>query len=261
MTVIVAPPHLPAQARRDWAALQAATDPAPCFDPAQAGPLPEAARRWVLHAIAPGTPLRRSVVLRSRGEIRLGAWRRFRAVQALEPMEGFVWAATAWMGPLPVHGFDRYHGGAGETRWRMLDALPVRLPVMSGSGRDSTRSAAGRLAAEFVLAPAAALDPRVRWKHLDRYEAVAILPVGEEDVEVRLAVDDDGRPAAVTLSRWGDPDGGGYRRHPFGVVCGREGAFDGFTIPVWLRCGWWPETERWDEGEFIRFTVEDAVYR
>ncbi|MFI6706474.1 DUF6544 family protein [Nonomuraea sp. NPDC050478] len=257
MTVIVSPPHLSAQARRDWDTLQAVTVRAPRFDPEQADPLPDAARRWVLHAIAPGTPLLRSVVLRSRGEIKLGTWRRFHATQALEPMEGFVWAATAWVGLLPVHGFDRYHGGVGEMRWRMLDALPV----MSGSDHDISRSAAGRLASEFVLVPAAALDPRVRWKHVDRYEAVASMPVGDEDFDVRLAVDDDGRLAGVTVSRWGDPDGGGYRRHPFGVECGREATFDGFTIPVWLRGGWWPGTERRAEGEFIRFTVEDAVYR
>ncbi|MFD2352472.1 DUF6544 family protein [Nonomuraea ferruginea] len=95
-------------------------------------------------------------------------------------------------------------------RWRMLDALPV----MSGSDHDISRSAAGRLASEFVLVPAAALDPRVRWKHVDRYEAVASMPVGDEDFDVRLAVDDDGRLVGVTVSRWGDPDGGGYRSAP-----------------------------------------------
>ncbi|MDA0634203.1 hypothetical protein OUY22_12320 [Nonomuraea sp. MCN248] len=257
MTVIVSPPHLTSQARRDWDTLQETTGRAPRFDPGQADHLPEAARRWVLRAIAPGTPLRRSVVLRSRGEIKLGTWRRFHATQALEPMEGFVWAATAWVGLLPVHGFDRYHDGVGEMRWRVLDALPV----MSGSGPDITRSAAGRLAGEFVLAPAAALDPRVRWKHVDADEAVASLPVGDEDVDVRLTVAGDGRLAAVTVCRWGDPDGAGYRHLPFGVLCGREGVFDGFTVPVALRGGWWPGTQRWAEGEFIRFTIEDAVYR
>lgn len=257
MTVIVSPPHLSGEARRDWAALQAGTGPVPRFESALADGLPEAARRWVLHAIAPGTPLLRSVVMRSRGEIRWGGWRRFRAAEALAAMEGFVWAATVWRGPVPVHGFDRYYGGVGERRWRMLDALPV----MSGSSGDVSRSAAGWLAAELVLVPAAALDARVRWKDLGRYEAVASLPVGEEDVEVRLAVDDGGGPVAVTLCRWGDPDGDGYGRHPFGLVCGREGVFDGFTIPVRLRGGWWPGTGRWAQGECLRFTVEDAVYR
>jgi hypothetical protein len=257
VTVIVSPPHLTAQARRDWDTLQAVTGRAPLFEPGQADALPEAARRWVLHAIAPGTPLRRSVVLRSRGEIRLGTWRRFHATQALEPMEGFVWAATAWVGPLPVHGFDRYRDGVGEMRWRVLDALPV----MSGSDQDITRSAAGRLASEFVLAPAAALDARVRWKHLDRYEAVASMPVGAEDFDVRITVDGDGRLTRVSVLRWGNPDGNGYAWHTFGVECGREATFDGFTIPVWLRGGWWPDTERWAQGEFIRFTIEDAVYR
>jgi hypothetical protein len=45
-----------------------------------------------------------------RAEIRLGR-RRFTARQILAPPAGFVWAATAWMGVLPVSGYDRYTSG------------------------------------------------------------------------------------------------------------------------------------------------------
>ncbi|MFI7439988.1 DUF6544 family protein [Nonomuraea indica] len=258
MTVIVAPPHLTDAARGDWEVLQTPTPAAPRFDPAQAELLPEPARRWVLHAVAPGTPLLRAVVLDLRGTIRLGGWRPFRAAQALLPMAGYVWAATARLGPVTVRGFDRYRDGTGEMRWRLLDVLPV----MSGSGPDIARSAAGRLAAEFVLAPAAALDARVQWKALGDHQAVARLPVGEEEHEVTLTVAPDGRLEAVTLPRWGDPSGDGrFGVHPFGVECGREAVFDGFTIPAELRGGWWPGGDRWADGEFIRCTVEHARYR
>ncbi|MDP4510074.1 DUF6544 family protein [Nonomuraea turcica] len=257
MTVVVAPPYLTQEARRDWDLLQRQTAGAAAFDPACADLLPEPARRWVLHAIAPGTPLLRAIVLSMHGTIRLGPWRRFHASQVLLPLEGFVWCASAYLGVLPVHGFDRYRAGVGEMRWRLLRALPV----MSGGGSDITRSAAGRLACEFVLAPAAALDPRVRWKVLDERRAVVTLPVGTEDHEVTLTVAPDGRLESVTMSRWGNPDKGAYREHLFGVECEGEITFDGFTIPAGIRGGWWQGTERWADGEFIRFTIDDALFR
>src|SRR3712207_9074453 len=81
--------------------------------------LPEPARRWLTHALAPGTPLWPSVVLTMRGEIRLGAWRPFTATQVLRPPHGFVWAATARVAGLPVVGYDRYGSGSGEVNWRL----------------------------------------------------------------------------------------------------------------------------------------------
>jgi hypothetical protein len=109
----------------DWAALARPTDVPAGFDVAAADELPEAARRWITHAIAAGTPLRTSVELRMHGEIRLGAWRAFSAVQRLTAADGFVWAATARLLGLPVTGFDRYTRGTGQMRWRLLNALPV----------------------------------------------------------------------------------------------------------------------------------------
>src|SRR4051794_8127635 len=98
MGVIAAPPDMTQTAWHHWALLQAQTKDAQESDPVQAGHLPEPARRGVLHAIAPGTPLLRAVVLDTHGSIRLSSWRDFRAQQVLLPMEGFVWSATAHLG-------------------------------------------------------------------------------------------------------------------------------------------------------------------
>ena len=57
--------------------------------------LPEPARRWLSHAIAPGTPLWGSVELTMHGQIKLGRWRPFTARQVLTPPDGYIWAATA----------------------------------------------------------------------------------------------------------------------------------------------------------------------
>ncbi len=85
--------------RRDWHDLaEPAASPA-TFDSAMQTGLPEAARRWLGHAISPGTPMWRSVELSMRGEIRLGRWRSFTARQVLAPPDGYIWAATlGWTG-------------------------------------------------------------------------------------------------------------------------------------------------------------------
>ena len=49
----------------------------------QAAGLPEAARRYLEHAIAPGTPLATVVRLRMRGKIKLKRWLPFRAEEVI----------------------------------------------------------------------------------------------------------------------------------------------------------------------------------
>jgi len=131
------------------------------FDESMLADLPEPARRWLRHAIAPGAPLWQSVVLTMSGEIRLGSWRSFTAHQVLAPPHGFVWAATTRIFGLPVRGFDRYSSGSGQMNWR----LGGLTPVMTATGPDVTRSAARRLAGEMARAdqlPRCRLDSRIR---------------------------------------------------------------------------------------------------
>ena len=109
---------LPTAVRAEWRSLAAPTPVPVIFDPDAVAALPAAARRWCTHAIAPGTPLLRTVELHMHGEIKLGSWRPFDAVQILAPPLGFIWAARTRIGPLVVRGFDRFSNGTGEMRWR-----------------------------------------------------------------------------------------------------------------------------------------------
>ncbi|MCC7077680.1 MAG: hypothetical protein IT198_11190 [Acidimicrobiia bacterium] len=223
-------------------------------DPDAVCTLPAAAARWLRHVIEPGTPPWRGVRLSMHGEIRVGSWRPFTARQILGPA-GFVWAARAGRLPLRIRGFDSYAEGKGEMRW----AFCGLVPVMSAGGPDVSRSAAGRHAAEAVtLVPGGALDPRVTWEGVDAAHAVATVTHPDHTHRVTIEVDDAGRLQAVSLPRWGRPGRGGFAAHPFGAVFEGEASYGGCTLPRRFRAGWWPGTDRWDEGEFLRATIDAA---
>jgi hypothetical protein len=257
-TDVEVPTALPDPLRMDWRQLAAPTvDPAP-FTPDLLDGLPAPARRWLEHAIAPGTPLRRAAVLHQRGEIKVGRWQRFEADWVLAPPKGFVWAATTHLGPLFIRGFDRYTRGSGQTAWRFLG----RFPVLSAGGPDIDRSALDRLVGELFFVPAAALSPLVRWEHVDDRRSVACVDAGGRTKRVTLTVAESGRLERLELPRWGNPDGQGLRDHTFtALMDGPEGTFDGFTIPLACRAGWWQCPDRCANEEFIRFAVDRADYR
>lgn len=248
-------PRAARSVRRDWVQLTAGGRPSERFDAAMVADLPEPARRWLVHAITPGTPLWPSVVLIMRGEIRLGAWRPFTATQVLAPPRGFIWAATARFMGIPVTGFDRYSGGSGQMHWRLAGVLPVIKAI----GPDVTRSAAGRLAGEMALAPTtfrgATWTPGVDADH-----AVATWRIGDHDERSEFAVDRDGRLREIVMQRWGNPTGEPFGRYPFGVAIEAEREFAGVIIGSQLRAGWWWGTDRQSEGEFFRATITDAAF-
>src|SRR3569833_3060545 len=73
------------------------TAPAPhaLFDVARIAHLPLGARRYLTHAIVPGTPLANAVRLRMHGEIKLRGWYPFAAEQVIRWDRGMIWRSTA----------------------------------------------------------------------------------------------------------------------------------------------------------------------
>ncbi len=241
--------------RQAWDRLSADGPPAEPFDVAMLADLPEPARRWLSHAIAPGTPLWRSVELIMRGEIRLGSWRSFTATQVAAPPDGYIWAARASIFGVPIVGYDRLSSGTAQMRWRLLSLIPV----MTAQGPDITRSAAGRLASEFVLVPTT--FGAATWRLGDRPDtAVATWRIDAEQVDVEVHVGPDGQLLDVLLQRWSNPDGASFGYHPFGVTVEAERTFAGITVPSTLRAGWWWGTDRQGEGEFFRARITDATF-
>src|SRR5215207_4810638 len=235
-------PRLPEAVRRDWRALIARGQDAEPFEPATVAELPEPARRWLRHAIAPGTPLRYCVELDQHGEIKLGRWRQFQAKEVLAPRDGYIWAVTARLLGLRIHGYDRLTQGTGEMRHRLLG----RIPIVSSSGPDHTRSAAARLVSETIWVPAAALD--AAWESVDRDQARMVTMFGGHSYAVTITVAPTGALIRVTLPRWASLGKEAYREHAFVADCHDEGTFDGYTVPTRLTAGYDDTTQRWPES-------------
>jgi hypothetical protein len=251
MSAETAVPREAAPVSRQW--LQAEPPP---FDPSMITELPAPARRWLTHAIAPGTPLWPSAQLFMHGQIRIGQWRPFTARQILAPPAGYIWAATARLAGLPVIGYDRLSSGTGEMRWRLLNLIPV----MTAAGPDVTRSANGRLAAEIALIPTA--FRQATWAPGEQAGTVTATWHYGDDIETaKLRVDGDGRLLEIVVNRWGNPGGAPFHRCPFGVSVDAEATFGGITIPSQIRAGWWWGTDRQAEGEFFRARITHVQFR
>jgi hypothetical protein len=254
-----APTQAPRSARRvgeEWRRLGAATPEPIAFDLAMVAELPEPARRWLSHAISPGTPLWRSVEVSMVGEIRLGKWRPFTATQIVAPPGGYIWAARTRLFGIPVVGYDRMSSGTAEMRWRLLNLIPV----MTARGPDTARSAAGRLASEIVLIPTSFRE--AAWTQGRSPDwAVATWPNGGQAECAELHVGAQGQVLEVLMQRWGNPGGEPFGRYPFGVSVSSERTDAGVTIAADVRAGWWWGTDRQGEGEFFRARITAATFR
>ena|SRR5689334_7697316 len=129
------------------------------FDPAQVSELPEAARRYLRHSIAGGTPLASAGRLRMHGEIKLKGWNKFSAEQIIRWGRGMIWRATVRMHGISIRGGDSFVDGQGAMHWKLFGIVPV----INASGPDITRSAAGRVNIESIWLP------RTSKVHSDRY--------------------------------------------------------------------------------------------
>ncbi len=220
--------------------------------------LPAAAKRYLEHAIAPGTKLASAVRLKMHGEIKLKKWIPFTAEQVICWEHGLIWSATAWMNGLPIVGSDCLMDGVGAMQWKLLGLFPV----MTASGSDITRSAFGRLQAESTWLPSVFCGDEVSWKTMDSSHLHASFVVQDESAELDLTINRTGQLKTIQLSRWGNPEGDESHYVDFGGIVEEESTFYGYTIPTRLRAGWYFGTERFEsEGEFFRTTIDDAIYR
>jgi len=228
------------------------------FRPGDLSHLPQEVRSYLEHAIAPGTRPARAVRLKMHGEVKLQRWLPFEAEQVIVWGTGFVWRAAVRMFGLSIRGFDRLLDGEGEMRWKLFGLVPI----MTASGPDITRSAAGRVAGEAMWLPSVLCTNDVLWKAPTPSQLQARFTAHGETSDLEITVDGGGRPKTIKVARWGNPEKGEFHYADFGVVVEGESTFGGYTIPTRLRAGWYFGTARFEsEGEFFRANITEAKHR
>ena len=223
------------------------------FNPDSIDDLPPAARRYLRHAIAPGTPLARRVELTMDGQLRLGdRWLSFTADETLAARRGFVWRPKVRFGfGLRFSGADFYVDGTGGQRFTLGGLIPI---VRSG-GPAIDRSSAGRFLAESVWLPTSLLPTMgSEWEGVNDRRAHVTLPTVEEPLTV--TVDEEGTVESVTTRRL---DGETGEMRPFGASIKRERTVDGVTIPSRLEVGWGFGTDAYES--FFRTELQDVSFQ
>jgi hypothetical protein len=137
--------------------------------------------------------------------------------------------------------------------WMLLGLVRV----IHAEGSDVSRSSVGRLGAEAVWLPTALL-PRygVTWRAADPHHVTANYRLHETGVELECTLDDEARPRAVAIDRWGRPDNteihGPYR---FEHELTRYSRFEGLTIPSAGRAAWFYGGEGSSGHDFFRYEL------
>ncbi len=253
-------------AGRAYAALLA--DPAPAgrhFSEDQIAGLPEIARRYFRHAIAPGTPLYSTVEIRMEGAFLLGDKDKFQtyrmsARQALRPPGQFVWIPELRSGAMTIEGSDALAGVEAWTRFWLQRLVPV---VNERTSADLMRSARFRAAVEGALWLPTSLLPEygVEWEQVGPNIAqVRFARAGFDPIVIRLTLDEKGAVREVVGQRWSNVNAERqFRLQPFGGTVTGEATFQGLTIPTELEVG-----NHYGTGDYLPFfqaKVSKARYR
>jgi len=198
----------------------------------------------------------RAVLLSMNGEIKLGKWCKFSAKQIIEIDHGYLWQANVFMGHFFINGYDLLRDSNAKMRWNLLGLLPV----INVSGIDLRRSAIGRYAIETIWIPSYFLS-NVKW-NVDKNIVKAHFNALNEEIELNLKIDHDGKMKEISMNRWGKIDSKNYQNIPFGAYIEEERCFEGYTIPSRLKAGWFFGTSDYEQkGEFFHVEITKAEYK
>lgn len=214
--------------------------------------LPEPVGRYFEAALGSQAQTSPAAILTMRGSIKIGRWLRFRARQLLAPRLGTVWEATV---AGVIRGSDRYVDGTGAMDWKLFGVVPI----VRADGVDVSRSSAERAAGESIWVPSA-VSPAAgtKWRATGPGSITAIIDTGGHPVSIEHLIDESGRLSSSSFPRWGDPDRTGtWAEHPFGVEVAEHRQFGSIQVPSRGEVGWYHGTDRWRDGVFFRFELED----
>jgi len=217
--------------------------------------LPEAARRYFLYTIKPGTPLWSVARISMVGRFGMGNkdkpnYLDFKASQVLAVPSGFVWKMRARRGLMTLSGSDSQRW----TRFWLMGLLPV---ARLGGDTDHTRSAFGRYVAEAVFwTPAALLPgPGIAWEGIAPDHARVTINYQGLSQLVELTVGADGQPTQASFQRWSNANPEKqHRLQPFGGYLSGFRDFGGFRLPTHVEAG-----NHFATNQYFPFFVADVT--
>jgi hypothetical protein len=211
-------------------------------------------QRYVRVAGAIGQPRVRRVRATWRGRIRANPgspWMPFTAEQynvLEEPARFFFMDATR--SHLPVDVFHAFQRGAASMRVRLLSLVPL----VNASGPEVTRAETVTLFNDLcLLAPAALVDPAIRWDPLDERSARGHYTVGSNTISAVLSFNDEGELVNFTSEDRLVQSAGGTRwtRQPWSTPVGAYRQFGPWRVSSRGEGRWHPP-----EGAFTYIELE-----
>jgi hypothetical protein len=166
--------------------------------------LPGPVENWLLNTGIVGKPVVHGLRLRQKGLMRLKPeqkkWSSMRAEQYFTVNEpSFIWKADMIMMPmLTIAARDKYVGGKGEMKIKML----ALIPIANSRGEKVDQGTLQRYLAEMCWFPSGALNPYVKWKAIDSVSAKATLTYKGVSGSVVFHFDENGDVAACSADRY-----------------------------------------------------------
>jgi hypothetical protein len=225
-----------------WNQVAAASDPCRrTFELSLIEGQPEVVRRYFLHAIALGTPLKTVVELKMEGTFLFGDLRRFQtykldAHEILAAPREFVWLASMSSGVMHVSGSDALVGGEALGSFWIAGFLPF---AQLSASSDQLRSAQFRAAMDSVWAPASLLPgDGITWTEVNKNVARVKINAFPQPLEIDLTLSPTGSILAISGNRWNNvTEGDWYQMQGFGGTIEGEKTFEGYTIPSVIKLG------------------------
>jgi hypothetical protein len=218
-----------------------AAQPAAVVTEADLTPLPPPVQRYLRFAGVLGQPRLQGFSARMSGRIRGAAdaaWMPFTAEQYNfynPPRRYFFMAATR--SGLPLDGLHSYDDAGARMRIKLLSLIPVVDLKGATLTRTETVTVLNDMA---ILAPAALIDPAIRWRQIDDQQVEASYTNGPHQVRAVLVFNDSGAlvnfwsddrpslgPDGETLQpmRWSTPIGDYRQQGPWRLASRGEGRY------------------------------------
>lgn len=177
---------------------------------AELAALPAPVQRYLRYVGVVGQPHVRGFRVRFTGRIRSGpdaAWMSFTGEQhSFMAPPTRLFSMQAKMHGLPVEVLHAYDEGGARMRVKPLSLVPI----VDAKGPEFTRTETVTLLNDMcIMAPAALVDPAIRWKEIDAHSVEATYTVGPHSIRAVLIFDDTG----ALVNFWSDdrpslaPDG------------------------------------------------------